>query len=170
MTSLQKQDLLIGVTLILGGVLTLFVLIPNGVVTPEDLDMMALSPQFWPMIVTGIIVFCGLVICVQNLMDIKNGNTSDQVTNTGLLESVDSVEMFRAAVSVVLMLIYYWSIDHIGVIASSIVAIIIFTLFGGEKRPVYIASIAILLPVLLYYFFTFVANVPMPLGYFEQWR
>ncbi len=42
--------------------------------------------------------------------------------------------------------------------------------FTGETRWRLIVLIAIILPAVLYAFFVYVANVPMPLGLFEQFR
>ena len=170
MTRLQMHDLFIGILLILAGLLIMFILIPNGISAPNDLDILALSPRFWPRIITGCLIFCGVIITLQGFIEVKNRDPADADQKPFDFNGLFSMEMGRAALTIGFLLIYYWSINHIGIVAASLLAIILFTFYGGEKRIGYILSIAIILPIALYYFFTLVANVPLPLGFFEQWR
>jgi hypothetical protein len=42
-------------------------------------------------------------------------------------------------------------------------------LLGGERRPVLIVAITVILPVALFLFFRYVANVSIPMGIFGDW-
>ena len=50
--------------------------------------------------------------------------------------------------------------------------VLIFTLmlFAGERRYMLALSIAVVTPLVLYFFFVHVANIPIPLGVFESLR
>ena len=64
------------------------------------------------------------------------------------------------------MFIYQQSIDSLGIVATSAVAILLMTTLSGYRNWKVIIPVAALLPVGLYYFFLKVAHIPMPLGIF----
>ena len=52
-------------------------------------------------------------------------------------------------------------------VIPSIVTILLLVYFAGERRWYLSLLIGVLLPVLLYGFFVYVARIPIPLGIFE---
>lgn len=174
MTSTLRNDIFIGLFLVLIALLGLFVIIPNGVMSPGDVDIAALSPDFWPNIIMGGLAFAGATILLRGLIHQSQGKRpllacpkrpgADPAADAGYMA------LLRVILCIAGMFLYYWSIQHIGIIVSSSLAIIAFTLLGGERRYGLQLAIAILLPLGLYYFFTYAANIPLPLGVFESWR
>lgn len=175
MNKLQKRDLAVGLALLTFSLLGLFVVIPLGVVTPGELEFRALSPSFWPMIVMSGLVITSIVICIGSL--ISNHRTSDQPSP--LIDEIeDHVEdrlplaqgVMKGGAVIALFFSYYWSINYIGIIAASIVTMILLMLLGGERHTRIVIPVSFTLPVVLYYFFTHIANIPLPLGLFESLR
>lgn len=52
MSNARTRDIFTSVLFLLAGSFTLFVLIPEGVPVPGSVEKQALSPDFWPRIVT----------------------------------------------------------------------------------------------------------------------
>ena len=139
-----------------------------GVHAPARVAVEALAPAFWPSIILWMTLIFGGVLLV---MGVFKGLHHDPVVGEIDSEYLPSREaVFRLSVAVVLLFIYYFLIETIGMVAASILAILAFTWFSGERRYVVFVPVAILLPFALYYFFTAIAHVPLPLGYFELFR
>ena len=67
------------------------------------------------------------------------------------------------------MFIYQALLEPLGFVAASMLAIIVLTVLGGERRAYVVLPVAILVPLGLYWFFTVAASVQIPMGYFESW-
>ena len=71
--------------------------------------------------------------------------------------------------ALVLLAGYYLLLDILGMVVTSALALLTFMLLGGERRPVLIVAITVILPVALFLFFRYVANVSIPMGIFGDW-
>ena len=76
----------------------------------------------------------------------------------------------RVSVLLACLLGYLLLPDMLGMLATSIIVTIGLMFLAGERRPLILASVGILMPVLVWLFFTQVAQVPLPGGVFEAWR
>ena len=63
-------------------------------------------------------------------------------------------------------IIYYLTIEWLGMLISSALLLGFLMLLGDERRYWLIATISVLLPTLLYLFFTYIGNVVLPPGIF----
>ncbi len=163
MTFKKYSDLLLGGLLVLGCILLLTVLIPVAVHDPGQVDQAALAPDFWiKIIVWGLLPVGGVVAW--------NGYKASKRDDEGV-EADDQLPFPRNVISVlsviVFLFVYQQSIEYLGVIVTSIVAILVMATFAGYRNWKAIIPVAALLPVGLYYFFLKVAHIPMPLGVFE---
>ena len=64
---------------------------------------------------------------------------------------------------------YYAGLDRLGMVLTSMLALGLFMILGGERRPAVVILLSVSLPLALFVFFRFVANVFIPLGVFEGW-
>lgn len=140
-----------------------FVLIPAGIDTPESVDHITLSPDFWPRIISIVFALMGLVTLV------RPGEISsvdeDEIDATSW-----SSRLPRLIVVLATLFAYYFLIDHLGMVVPGIAVIFAMMWFAGERRFVLMGTVAVVVPVLLYLFFVHVASIPIPLGIFESMR
>ncbi len=172
MTRSRLEDLIIGVSVVAAALTGILVLIPLGVQSPGSVDVAALSPDFWPRVIMIGLCLCGTLILAQGLFardtaEDPHISLEHPVEHTHLPLAISIV---RATSAVIGLFLYYYAIDRIGIILSSSLIILGLMLLGGERRWLLLAALSLLLPIALYYFFTLVANVPMPLGMFEALR
>lgn len=156
-------DLIIGSGVVALALLGLLAIIPSGVVLPGGVDIAALSPDFWPQIVMICLAIAGAIVLFQGMF--PAGNRTDEGEGESLSFGIASLKLVTAILAV---FVYYFAITHLGIVVSSCVVLLGLMLLGGERRLKILLPTALILPVLLYYFFTYVANVPLPLGMFQS--
>ena len=149
-----------GIVLVVIGLLVFFVLIPVGIVSPSNLDNLAIAPDFWPRIVAGVFTLMGIVIAVKSGGEAADGEQS--IPWSGRLP--------RLAVVLAALFGFYFAISSFGMVAPAMALIFGLMLFAGERRWWLMILVSTLVPILLYIFFVFVANIPIPLGLFETLR
>ena len=164
-----KREVALGVFLMAVSLLAIVVVIPIGVDRPANVPTAALAPQFWPRIVVYVLGLCGVVMAVGALLRRKpaiDSDPSDTVSNDWPQPKI----AIRVGAAIAGLFLFYVSINILGIVVSSGIAIVAFS--AGLARPRWrvILPIAVLIPTALYAFFVHVANVPMPLGIFEALR
>lgn len=164
----RNQDVVVGGLLVGFALFGQFYLIPIGVNAPARVAVEALAPAFWPSIILWMTLILGGVLLAQGVFESFRRVSVVEEIDGGYLPAREAV--FRLGVAVVFLFIYYFLIEAIGMVAASVLAILAFTWFSGERRYAFFVPVAILLPMALYYFFTAIAHVPLPLGYFELFR
>ncbi|MGK0272079.1 MAG: putative tricarboxylic transport membrane protein [Cocleimonas sp.] len=159
---------LVGVFFLVFGALSYFILIPQGIVVPSNIQHFTTSPAFWPNIITVIIAIMGLLLVLQN-SDVEDINTEDIEEE---LEDHTSWKTRAPRLLIILSMLFafYFSIEKFGMVAPAMLLILILMLFAGYRRWSLILLFSILVPTALYFFFTHVANIPIPLGIFETLR
>lgn len=65
------------------------------------------------------------------------------------------------------LLFYAIALPTLGFVVTSTIVLFVLLLLAGERKPVWLVFIPALLPVSLFFFFTKVANIPIPTGIFE---
>lgn len=159
----RAWDLIIGSGVVALALLGLLAIIPSGVVLPGGVEIAALSPDFWPQIVMICLAIAGAIVLFQGMF--PAGNRDDEGEGESLSFGVASLKLVTAILAV---FVYYFAITHLGIVISSCIVLLGLMLLGGERRLAVLLPTAVILPVLLYYFFTYVANVPLPLGMFQS--
>ena len=168
-------DLAVSGAVIAFACLVLFVLIPAGIDDPGSIDVMALGPAFWPSVICAFLGAMGLILGVQALrrMGAARSGTVSGRDDGG---DPDAAEAEAAGFSpmrwlgaLALLAAYYTGLDRLGMVLTSMLALGLFMILGGERRPVVVVLLSVILPLALFVFFRFVANVFIPLGVFEGW-
>ncbi len=179
MMGLWNRDMWTGAAVILLALLSIFFVIPIGVVVPGNVEVRVMAPDFWPLTISMAAAIAGGFVFLGGLLDQKNQRLS--ATPAALDEGVSAEardskhrSAGTAAARVVAVIgslfILYLVIPMIGIVAGTMALLVFLIRFTGEARWKYIVSIAIVLPSILYIFFVYVASVPLPLGFFEQFR
>ena len=172
-----SQELYVGIGILVLSILAYFFAIPIGIVVPDGVDIRALSPDFWPGIIVIVLGVAGLSLVIQGLASmgmlpgkgnsgLAAGPDNDPAPETQEL-SIKKAAL-RVTVFVSTLFAIYFAIPLIGMVASTIPAIMFLAWYAGERRWKIILSLSIALPLLLYFFFVYVANVPIPTGIFES--
>lgn len=143
----------------------LIYLIPNHVQVPKNVEVQALSPDFWPTIIFWLMLILAGGLILEGIKGLSSDtDEGDDVSSTN--SSVYEI-LFWAAIAVIILLSYYYLLEVIGIVASSTITYLALTAIVGEKRLAITIPISLLLPTALYMLFTKVANTPLPLGFFE---
>lgn len=160
-----NSDLASGIVLIALSALFLTVLIPIGVQIPEGEHLAVLAPDFWIKIIVWTLLALGIFLLVEGVMLMKQ--QSESTENASSEYRPFPFNVGYVVVAIALLFVYYIGISVLGMMVSSMIALLVFTRISGENRWKIIIPIALIQPVLLYYFFLKVAGIPMPLGIFE---
>ena len=157
----MKKQRAIGGGVLALGVLAFFVLIPAGVDNPASIAHLSLSPDFWPRIISAVFALMGL------LMLVKPGGAGEPA---GEDSTAWRSRLPRLAIVLAALFGFYYVIPHLGMVVPGMVFISALMRFAGERRYPLMLGISTATPLLLYFFFTQVANIPIPLGVFEALR
>lgn len=140
------------------------VVIPAGVVTPDSVEHLPLSPAFLPYVLTILIGLIGFICAIQALLI----PALPQEAQSASKETVRGWPL-RLLVVAAAFAGYYWLPNMIGMLPVSMLVMSGLVWFGGEHRSTVILSVSIILPLLVYLFFIWIAQVPMPGGFLEAW-
>lgn len=155
----MTRERLTGFGVLILGILIFSVIIPHGVDRPGNVQHAALAPDFWPRIVAAIIALMGLLLIVRP--------TREEVAD-------DDDRWFQRlpglAVTLGALFGFYFLIPHLGMVAPGTAVLLGLMIYAGERRWPLGIAVAVGVPVLLYFFFSYIANIPIPLGVFESLR
>lgn len=155
----MNEQRITGLVVFAIGLLTIFVLIPYGIVSPRDITNVALAPEFWPLIVAVTFTIMGLILTVRPI----RRDDEEEVE-----ESVPWKQRIpRLAVILAVLFGFYYLVPLLGMVVTGVLLISVLTWFAGERRWLLISILAISLPIMLYYFFLHIASIPVPLGLFN---
>nr|WP_255733133.1 tripartite tricarboxylate transporter TctB family protein [Ruegeria sp. Ofav3-42] len=150
------------------GILTLAVLIPAGVDSPGNVEISALSPEFWPSVIALAVMFVAVCLLAESyFLKVPELDAEEDAEEDAMYKLETLPGTLRTVVLIFALFLFYFALTSLGVVASSIVLMLSMMLFFGERKWYFIVPISLLLPILLYLFFLHVAGVPMPLGIFE---
>jgi hypothetical protein len=161
------KDIVFGLALFGISIFVLYWLIPVGIDSPGAVQTRALAPEFWPRIIIIALTGLSLLVALQGAVRIRQlraGGPEDGPPSAG----IDLVSKGKALVAILLLFAFEAVLDWGGLVVPSMLAIAVFTVLYGERRPHLIIPVAIGIPLVLYFFFLKVAQVPMPLGVFED--
>ncbi len=163
-----RSDLITGGIVVTFALLVLLVLVPYGVDLPGQVDVSALSPDFWPTVLGVFLLLMGSLVTGQTLWRHKTQRspTPDYAASSKNWPGLGAVPKTLAAVA--LLFVYYSLLNPLGLVAASMLAMIAFTVLAGERRIAIVAPLAFLVPIGLYLFFQEVAQVAIPVGIFEE--
>ena len=157
----MTRERLTGIGVLVLGLLIFFLLIPSGIDQPGSVEHAALAPDFWPKIIAAIIIVMGL------LLTIKPGKEEGE-------DGGDAVPWLQRlpglAVALGTLFAFYFLIPLLGMVVPGMVMALGLMVYAGERRWPRSIAISAGVPILLYFFFVYVASIPIPLGVFESLR
>ena len=155
----EKRDLLAACSFIAISLLILFVAIPLGVQEPKKVKFVALSPSYYPRLVCYCLFLFGLLLLIKNVLATKKSVAQEEASTRlqpRLLLTLAGILFF-----------YYITLPTLGFVLSSTVVLFVLLLLAGDRNIVALFVIPLLLPIAVYWFFTKVANIPIPAGILE---
>lgn len=177
------RDMCAGIAMVLLSLAAWLVIFPSAIVTPQGVDIRALSPDFWPRVIMLMAGLAGLALALQGVIAYRKFSQTQNHVIQGESDKVDFTcesdtpakelsparAYFRVAIVVASLLAVYYLIPLIGMVVATTLLLLFLPWFAGEHRWKLILVLAIPLPILLYAFFVHVASIPIPLGIFEEW-
>ena len=178
MSQKANREIALGITIIVLAAIGAFIAIPVGIVMPENIAVLALAPDFWPLIVVAMAGLAGVAIAVHGVADLRQSRHAEAtpMLSDDYALDIDRDErpfleaLMRVAITIAVLFALYFAIPLAGIVLCTSAVLVFLTFFAGERRWRIILPVAVLLPLLLYVFFVHIANVPMPLGVFEAFR
>lgn len=152
----MRQDLMAGIAMTIAGGLIIFIFIPYGVVEPKNVKFAALSPSYYPRIIAialliiGVVISCRAFLAKETAKKESSDQRADAFTRTSMIFAI--------------LAFYAVTINWLGFIIASTLVLSACFWVAGERRLKIVLLIAILLPLILYFFFLKVAGIPIPLG------
>ena len=145
------------------GILAVAVLIPYGIVQPPSVKYRALSPSFWPYIVCSAIGVIGAVLLVYELL--AAARNRDRTGAPAAPAGGRSARItWRPFVVMALLLAIYLTLEPLGFVLTTTLGLVALMLLAGERRPLIVVPVALLLPLALHLFFVKAAQRPIPGG------
>lgn len=160
MKSTRKLDLLAGLLFICVAAVIIWVAIPHGVQEPKKVKFAALSPSYYPRLVGYCLLLFGLVLLITRGISAKHKPTDENqnLSNNWIVVLIGIAVTLSA---------YYFSLEFLGFVLASSIALFILLLIAGERSVPALLLIPALLPLALHLFFTKVANIPIPSGFLQ---
>ena len=157
---LRSRDLWAGLVFLLLGLLLITYLIPAGVVEPKKVKFAVLSPSYYPRIVAIAMSIIGLAIII--------GAVRAKPNDDALL-AFNINAAFKVCIVFIVLFATAYALPDAGFVLATMVALAVMMMLAGERNPLVIAAVAILLPIFLHFFFSKVANIPIPGGILDPY-
>lgn len=160
----RRREVGIGLCLIAVAAFLAFAAIPLGVTRPTSVASLPLSPVFLPYLLSALIgVFATLhIIAAFTVPHLPVADSDDGTLHPRWL--------LRGALVAILLLGYLVLPQLIGMFPTALALTVALMRLGGERRLPVLAAFGVLMPLVIYLFFVFIAQVPMPTGVFGDWR
>lgn len=158
--SLNNKDFWSGLIMVVIGATLLALLIPTGIDEPKKVKFAVMSPSYYPRIVAILMVLVGLAVAIGG---------ARRPAETAVPEVVDVAAIAKVAAVFAIFLTAAFALPHAGFVLTCTLALVALMTLAGERNPVIIVLVALLLPFCLHLFFTKVANVPIPGGILEPY-
>lgn len=153
----ERKNRIIGIGVFILTLIVYFVLIPWQVYVPSGVKGTALSPEFFPKLITGVLALLSL------LLIFVPGAPSGEIEKKEKLDLIP----FRVAIMIILFVVYVFIlIPIIGFLPSSIIFLALFTWYAGTQDWKKIMFFSISIPLVFFYIFKLWASVPFPRGIF----
>lgn len=150
----MRRDLYSGLIFIALGVALLAVIVPLGIVEPRKVRFAALSPSYYPKIVAGVLLLLGVAVAWRSRREARAAPASNRHPNARL----------RIAAFIALLAAYALLLPRLGFVAAGCLGLLAAFWIAGERRVRLILPLAVLVPLMLYFFFLKVALIPIPTG------
>lgn len=136
--------------------------IPNWVTAPANIPRIVLSPVFWPTVLAGILAMVGAGLLFAATRCEK---TSSQYRED-LFDRLP--EYGRLLALALLMVATVYALPRLGMVWTSMLTIVVIALLVRTRHPGTVLLCAVIVPLVLYFFFAHVAGVAIPQGNFVR--
>lgn len=140
--------------------LILWRVVPRGITIPGGIAIVSLRPDFWP--ITLCVLLIALSLCLALTARFGKRAPAPAGSCGAARDARPRAERFRPLAVLVLLAGYYAAMQATGLVLPSILACLVLTRIYGARLLPYGAAVAVALPIVLYFFFTRLANVPIP--------
>lgn len=160
----MKNNIAEGAFLSLFGSAMLLIIIPLGVGGYSEYQMLAMSPSFWPKLLSSLIVFLGVVMLVSGFL-LKEEKTCrpSSVKSKEILKNLFG-KNHRGTLAFSFLPLYYISMMYFGVVVPSALAFFVYALLHTTRNSASSFLWGCLVVLCVTVFFTKGANVLIPLG------
>ena len=181
-------DIAAGVLLSGIALLLLFVLIPYGVDAPRKVKFAALHPAYYPRIVSWCLLIFGcatLVVAFRKKISAQASSFDDPIDSTTasgsdtinpanalvseVKDKTTGQRVFSLAILSTVFACVTFFLPTLGFPLTTALTLLVVMPLAGEYRVWLILTVAVCLPMLLYLFFSKVANIPIPGGVLDPW-
>ena len=156
-----NRNIVAGLCFLGFGILAVAVLIPYGIAQPPSVKYRALSPSFWPYIVCSAIGVTGVLLLVYELLV---ASRKEERTAAEPPTGRSAWVALRPFVVMALLLAIYLTLEFLGFVLTTTLGLVALMLLAGERRPLIVLPVALLLPLALHLFFVKAAQRPIPGG------
>ena len=157
-----NKDRLAGLVFLAFGALCYGLLIPYGIQKPPSVQYQALSPSYWPNFVAIAIGSIGLAL----VLTARGPAAPDEPADKSASQASAWLK-FRPFVALAICFALYFTVDYLGFVLGSAIALACLMALAGELRPHILLPVAVAVPLGLFVFFTKAASVPIPMGVLE---
>lgn len=158
-----NRNIVAGLCFLGFGLLAVALLIPYGIVQPPSVKYRALSPSFWPYIVCSGIAVIGALLLIYELL--AAARTKHRSSAAAPPEADRPAWIFwRPFAVMALLLAIYLTLEFLGFVLTTTLGLVALMLLAGERRPLIVMPVALLLPLALHLFFVKAAQRPIPGG------
>ena len=152
-TPTRRGDVIAAILCIVVGLAGYFLIVPAAVYVPSKVAGTANSPAFLPDVLFLLLTSLSVIYLIQSLSDFLRQPAQGRVETT---------DWMLAGGTALICIGYITAIIFFGMTLGAALGVTAMTYYFGERRPWVIGTIAILLPILLWYFFEKIAHVLFP--------
>jgi putative tricarboxylic transport membrane protein len=160
------SDLMLSSFLVLLSGIIYWVIIPWQISVPPQVRSPYLSPAFAPRVFVIFLALTGVALMITTLIrwaGQRSGKTEPEVKSAADSGGVGKGRALIFGTWLVCCL-YAFAVKWLGIIPPSILMIGGLMFYFGHKNRVRVVLLAVVVPVVVYLFFTRLANVPFPQG------
>lgn len=148
------RDFFIGIVFLITSAVFIFYIAPVFIEDVSYIKNEIMSPSWLPIMVSWIVFVLSFLICLSEIFKKYKPKPKAE------LERSSHIYTF-----ILVVVGYYMAFEYFGAALTSVIAtIILFYIRGVRSIPSFL--IAIFIPISVYFFFTELLNVPLPIGFF----
>jgi len=152
-TPTRRGDVIAAALCLMAGLGGYFVVVPMAVYVPAQFAGTANSPAFLPNVMFVLLAVFSTLYLIQSLIVYRREVPEGRV---------QALDWALAGGTALICIGYIVAIHVVGMTLGSALAVAATVFYFGERRPALIAGIAIILPLLLWYFFVKIAHILFP--------
>lgn len=160
-----RVDLRSGLVLTVLFCIVLFLVVPAFVDVPPSIEIRALAPDYWPIVILQMLVGFSLLLSLCSWRTLRKARGERKPQRTPPSTASPHATVYRGLL-LCLFAGYYLCIPVLGLLVASALALPAMALLYGERRFVLLAASTAGVLILLQVFFVRIANVPVPTGIF----